>query len=96
MRRRLGGKQEVPADGAYGLACRLSRREIVAQIIGFRCAYLRAMGCEPAVRGARLAVLLVGTVLRRDELRLQRPPCEACLRHDARSMPGATITAETI
>ena len=72
VRRRLGREQKMPADLAYGLAGRLPRRQIIAQIDRLQTRIFRPMGCKPAVRGASLAILLLGAILGGDELRLER------------------------
>jgi hypothetical protein len=61
----------MPADSTHGLACDLPRGEIVAEIDRLQMRVLRAVGCEPAGGCTMFAVLLVGAVLGRYELRLQ-------------------------
>src|SRR4051812_12365107 len=74
MRCGLAGEQEVPALLTHRLADRLAGIKIVAEIDRVQPFVAGAMALEPAPHGAALAVLLVVTVLRPDELRLERHP----------------------
>ena len=85
MRCGLAGEQEVPALLKHRLAHRLAGMEIVAEVDRVQSFVAGAVPLEPAPHGAALAVLLVVTVLRHDEFRLQR-------HHPV----GATTVADTI
>src|SRR4051794_2784278 len=69
MRCGLAGEQEVPALLLHRLAHRLAGIKIVAEIDRVQPLVVGAVPFEPAPHGAALAVLLVVTVLRSDELR---------------------------
>ena len=100
----FGREQKMCADRCHGVAPRalphdaggLARRRIVAEIDRLQMRVFRSVLGEPAMRSPALAVLLLGAVLGRDELRLQRRPCGAWLRHGARSCPGATMAADSM
>jgi hypothetical protein len=72
VRRRFGREQKMSADSSNGLAGRLARGEIIAQIDRLQMGILRPVRGEPARGRTGLAILLFRSVLRRDELRLQR------------------------
>ena len=59
-------------DRAHGVAGRLPGGEVVAKIDRLQMGILRAVRGQPAGGGAGFAVLLLGAVLGRDELRFQR------------------------
>ena len=71
MGRRLGGEQEVAACCSDGLGDRLAGEQVVTEVDRPQVLQAPAVGGQPALGGSALAVLLLGPVLGRDELRHQ-------------------------
>src|SRR4051812_50094446 len=88
MRCGLAGEQEMPALLKHRLAHRLAGTEIVAEVDRVQSFVAGAVPLEPAPHGAALAVLLVGTVLRPDELRLERDHRGTARGHDGGAQQG--------
>ena len=84
MGRRLAHEQEVSVHRPHRLADRLAGEQVIAEIDRLQPGIAPAMALQPAPDRPAFTVLLLVTVLRHDEFRLQRHHPVVVGRHDRR------------
>jgi hypothetical protein len=93
VRRWLAGQDEAADHPMDGLGDRLAGEEIVAQVDRPKVRHRRTEPGQPAFGGVPLTVLLLRSVLGRDELGWQRQDAGIAGRHDGGAQKGVEVSA---